>query len=628
MPPEILCGLIKAISGENMDAQSTPEEYKSIYNRVRGETLDRMLPLTLVAWDGLFPKFWAWLPEGTNSVVCRIEPEKDGQMLERTMDIKSGARKRLWNGKVYVRARIEWDAPIPYGYYTFSILTEKGEKGESFLISSPTQLPDMPKRWGAFAPAYALRSENTQGLGGYSELLEAARVIKQNGGEFLATLPLLPIGYEGKNPETSPYSPLSRLFWNEIYLDVTQLPGPYKPDASLSFADGDLVDYSTIYKQKKDILLEASQAFFEAYPDGDEAFQEYVEKNSHLREYADFRARKHPDGEYAAMVHFHLYTQYACHLQLARIREEVEIGQAAALYLDYTVGVHPDGFDAQRLAKLFLKGYQVGAPPDKTFIQGQTWGFEPMHPRKLEESRFWYLRDCLHHYFQYSKIIRIDHVMGLYRLFCVPDGLDAGHGTYIYYNLNAQIGVLCLEAWRHGATVVGEDLGVVPERIREAMERHRIGRMWIGQNDIGPSPGASFKKIKQAMIASFNTHDMFPFAAYMQAADLETLHDMGILKDTFYTKFKKEREKKLAGLRRMPNAFLGALEGMAASKAEMVMVNMEDLWEETIPQNIPGTTDTHPNWRKRYKKSINAWTSLPLFQEAVNILNKHRMVRP
>lgn len=629
IPPETLCPLISAVSGEHVDESSSESDFRRIYNKVREESLVRMLPLTLVAWDGKFPKFWAWLPEGVEGIACTIIPEHEGQHLAQTITVVPTRRRRSEGGQTYLRVLIDWEAPIPYGYYTFHVRTNTGGEGESLLISAPAELGATPRQWGAFAPAYALRSTDEQGIGGYKELLEAARVIKQNGGQFLGTLPLLPVGYESRPPETSPYSPISRLFWNELFLDLSQLPGPYEADIkSGAPGQGDVINYPACYAYKKSVLGAAAQAFFAAYPEGDEAFREYLAKNVYLNDYADFRARQDADGGYEDVKRLHLYAQYACHLQLSRIKEEVESGQAAALYLDYTVGVHRDGFDALRLSELFLKGYQVGAPPDKTFVQGQTWGFEPPHPRKLEESRFRYLRDCFHHYFQYSRIMRIDHVMGLYRLFCVPDGQDARGGTYVYYNLNAQLGVLCLEAWRHGATVVGEDLGVVPDRIREAMDAHKLNRMWIGQNDIGSNPKTSFRKIRPSMIASLNSHDMFPFAAYMQKFDLETLHGMGIMNNKFFTQFSKERDKKLAGLRQMENAYLGAVEGMARSKAQMVLINMEDLWEETIPQNMPGTTQEHPNWARKYAKAIPEWSSLPLFQETVNILNLHRMARP
>ena len=628
LPADVLCQLIGDISGEKISPDSDPEAYKVIYNRLRQESLERILPLTIVAWNGKFPKFWAWLPEGTKNLICRIDPEKEGSSFEQEITIHALGKHRTYNGRNYIRARISFDAAIPYGYYSFHVSEKNGHTAESFLISTPKKLASSPKRWGAFAPVYALKGEHDQGIGGYTELLEAARTIKQQGGEFFGTLPLLPLAYESKNPEISPYSPASRLFWNEIYLDVTQLPGPYQASnhVDLPTKDG-LIDYAACYAYKKEILLKASKSFFDAYPEGDEAYQEYINRNVKLKDYADFCARKHASSQYEDMVRFHLYTQYACHLQLTRIKAEVDAGLAAALYLDYTVGVAKDGFDAQRLSELFLKGYDVGAPPDKMFIQGQKWGFEPLHPRKLEESRYWYLRDCFHHYFQYSKIMRIDHVMGLYRLYCVPEGVEATQGTYIYYNLNAQIAVLCLEAWRHGATVVGEDLGIVPRRIKEAMESHKISRMWIAQFQMTNDLDASFKKIKPAMLACLNTHDMFPFASYMAVSDLEKLQEMGIMKESFFKKFKKEREKNLEGLRSLPNALLGAIEGMAASKAEMVMINLEDVWEETIPQNMPGTTNEHTNWRRQYPLMIKEWALLPVFQQATAILNRHRMVK-
>lgn len=629
IPQDVLCRFIKSVSGEDINKDTPLADLTRLYENIRQDQITRIIPTTLVIWDGMFPKFWMWLAENDKSVQCELHPEHGENITVQELEIEKYAIFRTINGKTYMRTRLKWTSPVPYGYYTLRIRTEDGRAGESMLISAPAQMAELPKCWGVFAPVYALRGETMQGTGTYGDLLQAARMIKNYGGEFLGTLPLLPLKYEGERPEYSPYSPLSRLFWNELFLDVTALPGPYEPDVGTPEAlQGDVIDYEACYAFKKPVLIAAVRAFFETYPEGDEAFRHYVDHTPHLKEYADFCARKHPASDYDMMVKFHLYTQYACHVQLSRIREEGETGKAAALYLDYTVGVHPDGFDAQKLSESFLKNYQVGAPPDLLFNQGQAWGFEPLHPRKLEESRYQYLRDCFHHYFQHAKMVRIDHVMGLYRLYCVPEGLGAKQGTYIYYNLNAQLGVLCLEAWRHHATVIGEDLGTVPERIKEAMDRHRLGRMWIGQFNIKANLKRSFSGIRPTMIAALNTHDMFPFAAYIEGTDLREMNRMGFLDKKEMSRLLKERMRRLDGLNNTPAPYLAAIEEMARSKAKMVMINMEDLWGETNPQNMPGTTTQHPNWRHKFARRVQDWPSEPLFCETVEILNRHRMVRP
>lgn len=153
-------------------------------------------------------------------------------------------------------------------------------------------------------------------------------------------------------------------------------------------------------------------------------------------------------------------------------------------------------------------------------------------------------------------------------------------------------------------------------------------RMWIGQNDIGADLEKSFAAIKQHMIAGLNTHDMFPFKAYLESLDLDVLHRMKIISDKEFPSFKKERRKKIGGLKTTPDPFIAAIEGMAASKAGMVMINVEDLWEETIPQNMPGTTTEHPNWSRRHLYMMGEWSSLPLFLQAAEILNRYRMACP
>ena len=168
---------------------------------------------------------------------------------------------------------------------------------------------------------------------------------------------------------------------------------------------------------------------------------------------------------------YHLYVQWVADTQLA------EIGDS--LYLDLPVGVHPLGFDPWWEPDLFVDGVEGGAPPDAFFATGQSWGFRPLHPRALRDQGYRYPVACLRHIMRRASVIRIDHVMGLHRLYWVPDGFDAVDGVYVRYRLDEMLAVIALEADRTGTAVVGEDLGTVPDEVRAGMERSRMLRSWV-----------------------------------------------------------------------------------------------------------------------------------------------------
>jgi 4-alpha-glucanotransferase len=626
---DVLCKLISDLSGENISVNTPVSQLRLLLRALGRKRTEAIIPSPIVAWDGVFPHVWIWAKEEVKEIICTVKAEEPNQdfFSEFRLDISDrAARSRSVDGQRYSRVRLHLNTVIPYGYYHLKIRTDAGDTGEGFLISAPRKLEPAPKVWGAFAPAYALRSEDDAGIGTYGDLFGAASLIKKHGGDFLGTLPLLPAFYEGDHFNISPYAPVSRLFWNEIFLDLSDLPGAGSGDIRNPVVS-DLVDYSQIYAYKKKHLLQAAEAFFAKHPDGDEGFQNFVREKHYLKEYAEFRARECEGCEFEETRRFHMYVQYVCHLQILKIKTGAEEGSCAWIYLDYTVGVHTAGFDAGRMASLFMKGYQVGAPPDALFGKGQNWGFEPLHPRKLEKNRFAYLRESLHHYLQYAKIIRLDHIMGFYRLYCIPDGMEPYQGTYVYYSLEGHLGVLCLEAWRHDAILVGEDLGTVPEMVCEAMEDHAINRIWVGQFNIGSHLKKSFSSIRPAMLACLNTHDMAPFQSYLQGLDLDRLRDFGFLSEKEFRNLKKERDKNISGLLKSSSPFLTALEGIAKSRAHLVMINLEDLWAEKNAQNMPGTVNEHLNWQRRFTYTLKELEALPIFKEATDILNEYRAGR-
>jgi 4-alpha-glucanotransferase len=342
--------------------------------------------------------------------------------------------------------------------------------------------------------------------------------------------------------------------------------------------------------------------------------------------------------------------------------------QGVELYLDLPVGVHADGYDAWRYQDLFVNGASVGAPPDIVTNSGQDWGFAPLHPERLRESGYEYVRRYLAHHFSAAGVLRLDHAMGLLRLYWVPHGMSPADGVYVRYNAEEQFAVLCLESRRAKAAVVGENLGIVPDAVNAGLARHGIGRMYVMSIELTGQPEQPFRRIPRDVVASFGTHDLPMFAAFWQDLDIDERVRLGVLDAgrAVIEREQRQRQKqalvtylrakgllaendavKDAGPHPSPlpageRGSEGGLEGsaieevlkgmtaaLARSAAKRVLVNLEDLWLETRPQNVPGTTgDQHPNWQRRAVHGLDDFDVLPLLNEVVEMLRKERSPEP
>jgi 4-alpha-glucanotransferase len=268
---------------------------------------------------------------------------------------------------------------------------------------------------------------------------------------------------------------------------------------------------------------------------------------------------------------------------------------------------------------LFGRGASIGAPPDDFFTGGQDWGMPPIRPAELRRQGYRYWIEALRHHFRYAHRLRIDHVMGLHRLYWVPHGFPATHGLYVGYPARELYAILALEASRHGARVVGEDLGTVPAYVERELKRRRVGRTYVLPFAIdGGSSGEVIDPPQADTVASLNTHDMPPFAAFWSGDDIDLRRELGGLaagaEEGEHEGRARMRERVRAFLAarygggRQPEAVLEALlRFLGESAAELVAVNLEDLWLEHRPQNVPGTASERPNWRR---KLARPWASI------------------
>lgn len=476
--------------------------------------------------------------------------------------------------------------PLPYGYHTL-----RAHGRDTLLIAAPERAYTPPgKSWGIFAPLYAMRTARSWGAGDLGDMQSYRSWVNGLGGSVVATLPMLAIDTEG---DPSPYSPLSRLYWNEMYLDLERLPefDPADRDATTIAAlqNSDTVDYAGVMREKLRVLEKMVARF---KPDAE--YEAFAKK---ARDYARFRGDER----------LYLYAQYRIEQQLRAID---------GLYLDFPLGVNPKGYDAQRFARSFANGVSAGAPPDLFFTKGQNWGFAPFDPDAIREQHYDYFRAAVAHHASHAGVLRIDHVMGMHRLFWIPAGGEPTDGVYVRYPERELYAILTLESNRHRCAIVGEDLGTVPQYVPAMMKKHGLRRMYVVQYEAKTKGEEPAGRPPAASVASINTHDMPTFAGFWEARDIDERVEEGLLGQRDRGEERGKRQQIREALTRFLKAqgllqngagtvratLEALLRFLAASSAEIVLVNLEDLWLESEPQNRPGLPER--SWRQKFMLTL------------------------
>ncbi|HEY2870140.1 MAG TPA: 4-alpha-glucanotransferase [Gaiellales bacterium] len=509
---------------------------------------------------------------------------------------------------------------LPYGCHVLHLEAD-GRTQEVTVLQAPRRAHAGPERsWGLFVPLYAL--PGPFGPGDFTRMRMLAEWTAGLGGDLVGSTPLN-AAFLDEPFEPSPYLPVSRLHWNELYADpaatpewaaaarTRDLPAPVQPP------EGRLIDYRAAAAAKRRVLEALLASLDGARLD---AFEGHLRTHPDLVSYAEFRARcereragwrdwSHPDtpavggvrmchsqpGD-AAAARYHAYAQWLCEEQLGR----VGAGNAGP-YLDMPLGVHPGGYDTWRFRELFAEGVSVGAPPDDFFRGGQDWGLAPLHPGRLREAGHAYPIACAAALCRHASAARIDHVMGLHRMFWVPHGLSATEGVYVRYPFEELYAVLCIESHRHGTRLVGEDMGTVPGGVRRTMAAHGLLRTYAVQAELGHGADP-FDRVPSAAMVGMNTHDMPTFAGFW---DSEGAADGR--RDALRARLERRGHAVAAG----PAALDACLLELAGSDARALLVTLEDMWWERERQNVPGTTTEHPNWRRLARYGVDELDTVP-----------------
>ena len=610
----------------------------------------RRLEPVVVDWIGQTAQLDLRLPASydSGSVTCSLRLE-DGTLREWDFELSAVpvVSSHVVARAPYVVKKLPLPNGLPWGYHRLELAFDDRSDATT-VITTPAEAftggrGPSRRMWGAFLPLYAVHHVEGMGFGTYSDLETLVSWVREQGGDMFGTLPLLAT-FLNEPFEPSPYSPVSRRFWSEFYLDfglIPELDASATAQAMLLSSDvrqeiedlraSELVDYRRAAHLKRRLLTELSQALLTEPSERRAQFHEWVGQHSLAREYARFMAtvdrertpwQEWPerqregqlvDGDFDTDdVHYHLYVQWLADQQISAVAGDPNSG-GSGLYLDLPLGVHKSGFDVWRERDAFATSARVGAPPDLLNKDGQDWGFPPMHPERVREDGYHYFRQCIQHHLRHAGALRVDHVMGLHRLYWIPEDASPRDGVYVHYNADELYAILTLESHRNQALVIGEDLGTVPNEVRESMTRHHFQKMYVVPFQIGDEGEETLRPVDEGSLATLNTHDLAPFASQWEQLEpdvrdrvAEFLHERGWL-DVLTDE---------------PQAVLGALTRFIAdSPASMVLVNLEDLWLETEQQNVPGTTDEHPNWRRKARYDLDAFTRMPRVTDALRELD-------
>lgn len=659
--PEALLGVLAALGCLVDSARDIPERLDELEEAERG----RPLPRIIVAWD-----------EQKTRVRARRAKGRPGPMHLR-LTLEDGSRKTISLDRARRENAIDAtgaiDLPgLPPGYHELELETRDGAF-RSLVISAPrrsyTPLEET-RRTGVFLPLYAAHSRTSWGAGNIGDWERLGTWAAAHGVAVGAALPLLATFLDQPVFEPSPYSPASRLFWSEFYIDIERVSefasnrkaqrcvqSPAFQKRLRAFRRSTDIDYIAEMKARREILEILAADFFRSPSPRRAAFEQFRDSRPDLDDYAAFRsaceragrswhswADRARDGELRpsdydpAALQYHAYAQWLMQEQMTGLIER-SCGRGINLYLDLPLGVHPDSYDVWRQRALFTLRASAGAPPDPFFSKGQDWGFAPLHPQASREQGYRYVLDYLRFQMRHTGMLRIDHVMGLHRLYWIPHGLAATDGAYVSYPADELYALLSLESHRHKTVLVGENLGTVPPEVNRSMKTHQLRRMYVVQFEQRPSAQAALSPPPVASVASLNTHDMPTFAAHWHGADIQDRADLGLISRG---ELGKERRQRVAlknalvrflrksgflpkrGRVQARDALRACLEWLGASPAEVILINLEDLWLERRPQNVPGTSSERPNWRRKAQLTVE---EIEANEELAGVLDRVRQLR-
>jgi 4-alpha-glucanotransferase len=485
------------------------------------------------------------------------------------------------------------------------------------------------------------------------------------GAAFVGVNPLHALRNEGG--EISPYSPVSRLFRNPLYIDVDAVPELADSAEARAAVAGRAfrrelarlqatthVDYAAVMRLKSPVLellhaesarrpsgarRRAYRAYVAAVGDALHRYAVFMAIDEQQRAAGVFNWREWPDElrapdspgvaaftrAHASRVDYHRWLQFVLDEQLAAAAGEARAhGMPVGLYQDLAIGTAPSSGDGWSFPDLFVTGASIGAPPDPLAPQGQNWGLPPIHPLRLAEQGYAYWAALVRGAVRHAGALRIDHVLGLFRQFWIPAGASGSDGAYVRVPTRELLGVLALETARAGALVVGEDLGTVPPEVPPALEEWRVlsSKVFYFERE-GDGEFKAARAYPALSLATANTHDLPTLSGYWRGRDVELRRELGLLptaRAERAARADRARDRTALVARLVAEGLLDAESppGDVALRAAvhaflrrtpawLVGLSLDDLVGEVEPVNVPGVgPDDHPSWTRRLSMPLEA----------------------
>ncbi|MEU1405574.1 4-alpha-glucanotransferase [Streptomyces sp. NPDC005728] len=624
--------VVAALAALGVDA-GTPDAVRTALAARERELRERLLPPTVVRWAGAGgpPDAVAALPPGTR---LRVETEE-------------GEERDGTEG-------------LPAGVHRVSATAPDGRTGHAHLIVAPDRLPALATRsYGLLVQLYSLLSRRSWGMGDLGDLAELADWAGRTAGAGFVQVNPLHAAVPGAPTDPSPYRPSSRRFPDPVHLRIEEIPefahiehpeDRARVRALLERAErlrtdvldkGAHIDRDAVWELKREALElvvrvplgPGRQAAYDAFrAEEGQALEDHAtwcalaerhgsdwqlwpEELRDPRSAETARAR----AELAGRVDFHARLAWLTDGRLRAVQRTArEAGMPVGIVHDLAVGVHPGGADAWAQQDHFAVGMSVGAPPDAFNARGQDWGLPPWRPDRLAASGHAPYRHLLRALFRYAGALRIDHVMGLFRLWWVPRGSPPTEGTYVRYDADAMLALLALEASRAGTVVIGEDLGTVEPGVRETLQRHGVlgtSVLWFERDWEGDGRPLPPERWRADCLATATTHDLPPTAARLTGEHVDLRDRLGLLArpaSEEHAEATADTAEWLAllgslGLLDRPAAgppgsdeeaeIQGVYRFLLRTPAHLIGVWLPDGVGDRRPQNLPGTWDQYPNWR-------------------------------
>jgi 4-alpha-glucanotransferase len=563
----------------------------------------------------------------------------------RSLPLPSAAELRLEDGTSR-QLRGQLPADLPIGYHDIIPSSHSGTSVRLIVSPGRCHLPSGLRIWGWSAQLYATRSRQSWGMGDLADLRLLTRWAQGLGAGMVlinplhATAPVLP-------QEASPYSPSSRRYLNPLYLRIEDLPGAGRLEQDLerlaalgrALNEDRLINRDQVFRLKQEALqllwprFEGDPEFERFRATGGLSLQQFAvfcalaeQHGADWRQWPpdyrrpDSRELQHFAESHHDRVRYHEWVQWLLNQQLTRAAESVPLLQ------DLPVGFSPDGADAWVWQDLIAANMTVGAPPDLHSAEGQDWGLPPFTPHKLREAKYEPFIQTIRAVLRHAGGLRIDHVMGLFRLWWVPQGRKPKGGAYVRYPVDEFLAILAIESQRAGAIVVGEDLGTVEQGVRETLaDQNVLSYRLLWFEDQPPSD------YPEKALAAVTTHDLPTLVGVWTGADLETQRHIGIKPDRAGSELFQKKLLETSGLKSDADvtvAITKTFEQLAKAPSMIVMAELEAACVAAERPNMPSACGKYPNWSLALPFTLEELTSAELPRRLAQILRRQDRPQP